>query len=116
MHRACAALAVVTALLGSGEVEMFAQRVEQRRTRVQVEVPHTTVDGHCDLRVLRRDLGVLLINNGGYAHSQLTFFSGPFTPSITILCEPGKARGSEKSSGLPRESSAPLSDCPYCEG
>src|SRR5882724_8324572 len=86
MHCTCAALPVVTALFGTRQVEMFAQRVEQRRTRVQVEVPHTTVDGQRDLRVLRIDLG--LIDNGGYAHSQLTFFSGPsrHQQHLRIVC------------------------------
>jgi len=72
-HRAGAALPVVAALLGTRQVEMFAQRVEQRRTRVQVDVPHTTVDGQRDLRVVHRNPGVLRIDNGGYAHGQLTF-------------------------------------------
>src|SRR4029450_3666207 len=75
-HRAGAALSVVAALFGTRQVEMFAQRVEQRRTRVQVEVPHTTVDGQCDLCLVRRDLGVLRIDNGEYAQGELTFLSG----------------------------------------
>jgi hypothetical protein len=64
LHGTGAALPVIAALLGTREVEMFAQRVEQRRTRVQVELPHTTVNGQRDLRVLR-------IDNSGYAHDLL---------------------------------------------
>ena len=36
-HRAGAALPVVAALLGAGQVQVLAQRVEQRRARVQLE-------------------------------------------------------------------------------
>ena len=36
-HRAGAALAVVAALLGAGEVQVLAQRVEQRRARVELQ-------------------------------------------------------------------------------
>ena len=38
-HRAGAALAVVAALLGAGEMQMLAQRVEQRGARVELELP-----------------------------------------------------------------------------
>ncbi len=34
-HRAGAALAVVAALLGAGEMQMLAQRVEQRGARIE---------------------------------------------------------------------------------
>ena len=36
-HRAGAALAVVAALLGAGQVQMLAQRVEQRRAGIDVK-------------------------------------------------------------------------------
>jgi hypothetical protein len=36
-HRAGAALAMVAALLGAGQVQVLAQRVEQRGARVQVQ-------------------------------------------------------------------------------
>src|SRR5262249_30309128 len=43
-HGARAALAVIASLLRSGEVEMFAERVEQRSPCVELEVMGLTVD------------------------------------------------------------------------
>ena len=43
-HRAGAALAVVAALLGAGEVEMLAQRVEQRRPGRDAQLVIDAVD------------------------------------------------------------------------
>ena len=36
-HRACAALAVVAALLGARQAKMFTQGIEQRRPRIDIE-------------------------------------------------------------------------------
>ena len=49
-----AALAVVAPLLGAGEVQMFAQRVEQRCPRIHLELPRTTVDPQHDRREIER--------------------------------------------------------------
>ena len=47
--RARAALPVVAALLGAGQVEVLAQQVEQRRPRVDRQAPLAPVDGERDL-------------------------------------------------------------------
>src|SRR5438034_341502 len=70
-HRAGPALPVVAALLGARQVEMFAQRVEQRGTWIQVEVPHTAIDGQRELGGVRLD--GLHIDGSGYVHRNLTF-------------------------------------------
>ena len=43
-HRARAALAVIAALLGAGQVEMVAQRIEQGRPRRELELSPDAVD------------------------------------------------------------------------
>jgi len=43
-HRARAALAVIAALLGGGQVEMVAQRIEQGRPRRELELSPDAVD------------------------------------------------------------------------
>ena len=53
-HRAGAALAVIAALLGAGEVQVVAQRVEQRGARVELESVLFAVDSKRDLRDYRR--------------------------------------------------------------
>lgn len=45
VHRAGPALAVVTALLGSRQIELVSQHVEQRGSRVDVKVLGSTIDG-----------------------------------------------------------------------
>jgi hypothetical protein len=55
-HGARAALAVIAPLLRAGEMQFFAQRIQQRGSNVHLEFPHLTVDsdGHfCSLRCLR---------------------------------------------------------------
>src|SRR5262249_42470117 len=47
-HSAGAALPVVAALLGAGEVEVLAEGVEQRGTEVYLETPCLAVDGQPD--------------------------------------------------------------------
>ena len=47
-HGAGAALAVVAALLGAGEAEVLAQRVEQRGAGVELERARLAVDGERD--------------------------------------------------------------------
>src|SRR5690242_3871075 len=47
-ERACAALTVIAPFLRSGEVQMLAQRVEQRHACVEVEMRGPTVDGEVD--------------------------------------------------------------------
>ena len=44
-HRAGAALAVIAALLGAGQIEMVPQRVQQSRPRRKLELPFDAVDG-----------------------------------------------------------------------
>ena len=61
-HRAGAALAVVAALLGAGEMQVIAQRVEQRGARVELERLLFAVDLERDLRNHRRR------GAGGFAH------------------------------------------------
>ena len=45
VHGACAALAVVAALLGAGEVQALAQAVQQGDARLDVELVRLAVDG-----------------------------------------------------------------------
>jgi hypothetical protein len=45
IHGAGAALAVIAALLGAGQIEMVAQRVQQSRPRRKLELPFDAVDG-----------------------------------------------------------------------
>ena len=54
-HRACTALTVIAALLGSREMQVFTQRVEQRRSRIELEVVGLAVhvEGY-----LRQDLPI----------------------------------------------------------
>ncbi len=58
MHRAGAALAVVAALLGAGQVQVLAQRVEQRGARVELERVRVAVDLQGDARCRRRGSGL----------------------------------------------------------
>ena len=44
-HGAGAALSMIAAFLGAGQVQVLAQRVEQRGAGIQIEVAHGTVDG-----------------------------------------------------------------------
>ena len=44
-HRAGATLAMVAPLFHTGKVEMFTQRVEQRRPRVEIELLASPIDG-----------------------------------------------------------------------
>src|SRR6266852_1730487 len=61
--RACAALAAVASLLGSGELKALAQEVEQRDARiVQHEVTRLTVDGESDSQVHAMFRSMLLSN------------------------------------------------------
>ena len=64
-HRAGTALPMIAALFSAREMEMLAQRVEQRCTRVQLELSHAAVDGQRDFRIFRRVLGIFRIANGG---------------------------------------------------
>jgi hypothetical protein len=47
---ACAALAVVASLLRSGDAGIFAQRVEQRDARLEVERKVASVDAQANRR------------------------------------------------------------------
>src|SRR6266852_862169 len=61
--RACAALAAVASLLGSGELKALAQEVEQRDARiVQHEVTRLTVAGESDSQVHAMFRSMLLSN------------------------------------------------------
>ena len=48
--RARAAGALVAALLGAGEIEPFAQQVEQRLPRIDFKLLLSTIDDQSDLR------------------------------------------------------------------
>ena len=48
-HRACAALPVVTALLGAAEAQVLPQRIEQRRARIQRRLGWLAVDDEAHL-------------------------------------------------------------------
>ena len=53
-HRAGAALAMVAALLGAGQADVLAQRVEQRGPHVERQLMALAVDAHRDLEGVRR--------------------------------------------------------------
>jgi hypothetical protein len=57
-HRAGAALAMVAALLGAGEVQMLAQRIQQGGARVELQMHvapiHLHVERHHAIALLRR--------------------------------------------------------------
>ena len=76
-HRAGAALAVVAALLGAGQVEVVAQRVEQGRPRRDLELRLDAVDGQRDRNFVRgRD-------------SRLTVRAAALVPAMCIsACPP----------------------------
>ena len=79
-HRAGAALAVVAALLGSGQIEMVAQRVEQGRPRRHLELPLDAVDDQRN-RNFVRNLDRLV--GGSFAcqcHMHLRMSSAPRQP------------------------------------
>ena len=68
-HRAGAALAVVAALLGAGQVQMLAQRVEQRGARVELELvrlPFTVKDTFASDGSLGIGRGSLGVGSGRY--------------------------------------------------
>ncbi len=56
-HGTGAALPVVAALLGAGQVQVLAQRVEQRGADIQLEVAGMAVDDERHLRAAASDLG-----------------------------------------------------------
>ena len=69
--RAGAALAVIATLLGAGEMQMFAQRIKQRRPRVERDFARLAIDVEGDFRhrdslgggSLRRSRGRLCIGH-----------------------------------------------------
>ena len=72
-HRAGAALAVVAALLGAGQVQMLAQRIEQRRARIELKRMLVAIDGQRDLGVHGGLRGIWchrLVGNGGGSRRQ----------------------------------------------
>ena len=69
-HRAGAALAVVAALLGAGQVQVLAQRVEQRGARVEFQFAGLTVYFEGDLRQNHR----LSFISDGLGRQGLRFF------------------------------------------
>src|SRR4051812_15754012 len=53
MHCARATLSVIATFLGAGKIEMLAQRVEQRRARIECELARCAVDRESDLDFCR---------------------------------------------------------------
>ena len=66
-HRAGAALAVVATLLGSGQVEMVAQGIEQRGPRRDFELPLHAIDDQANAQLAgRRDRIRISCRNCGH--------------------------------------------------
>ena len=63
LHGAGTALAVVAALLGTGQLQVLAQGIEQRRPRIQFHLVSDTVDANLHAAVLRCPEALHPLNN-----------------------------------------------------